>query len=145
MLVVSIKTTSVPWPSYRFGNLTRRTAACFFGGEKPTHRVYFTVTLPCRPYRQGKTEITQLKEKENDARTQLDIPQNIMMRVLDERREDKFILQGCAERFIGHRAVAGDSSLTDKFECVMPAAAGDEPQTHISNDKRIRFTAMVIQ
>ena len=55
------------------------------------------------------------------------------------------ILQGCAERFIGHRAVAGDSSLTEKIECVMPAAASAELQTHISNDKRIRFTAMVIQ
>ncbi len=33
------------------------------------------------------------------------------------------ILQGCAERFIGHRAVAGDSSLTEKIECVMPPAA----------------------
>ena len=55
------------------------------------------------------------------------------------------ILQGCAEKFIGHRAVAGDSSLTEKIECVMPAAASAELQTHISNDKRIRFTAMVIQ
>ena len=69
-----------------------------------------------------------------------------MMRILDESREDKFILQGCAERFIDHRAVFfGDSSLTDKFECVMPAAGRDEPQMHIRDDEPIRFTAMVIQ
>ena len=64
-----------------------------------------------------------IERMENDARTQLDIAQNIMMRILDESREDQFILQGCAERFIGHRAVAGDSSLTEKNECVMPPAA----------------------
>ena len=33
------------------------------------------------------------------------------------------IVQGCAKRFIGHRAVAGDSSLTEKIKCVMPPAA----------------------
>ena len=112
---------------------------------KPTHRVHFTVALPCRPCWQRKTNVIQLKERENDARTQLDIPQNIMMRILDESRKDKFMLQECTEKFIGHRAVAGDSSLTDKFECVMPAAAGDESQTHISNDEPIRFTSMIIQ
>ena len=94
MLVVSIKATSVRQPSYRFGDLTKRTAAYFFSGEIPTHQVYFTVTLPCRPYRQRKTEVIQLKEREN------------------------------APKFIGHRAVAGDSSLTEKtnVSCQQPQA-----------------------
>ena len=69
-----------------------------------------------------------IERKENDARTQLDIAQNIMMRILDESRDNKCILQDCAETLIGHRAVASDSSLTNQFECVMPAAAGDESQ-----------------
>jgi len=145
ILVVSVKAHSVPRPSYRFGDLTRRTAGYLFGSEKPIHHVYFTVSLPCRPYRQRKTEVMQLQEADNDARTQLDVPQNIMMRILDKSREDKFILQGCAERSLGHRAIAGDASLTDKFECVTPAISNGEPQMHISDDKRIRFTAMLIE
>ena len=86
-----------------------------------------------------------IERKENDARAQLDIAQNIMMRILDESRDNRCMLQDCAETFIGHRAVASDSSLTNQFECVMPAAAGDESQTLINNDETIQFTAMIIQ